>query len=314
PPRPGAGRVIRARERGGLGSLDTRLRGDGETIVARALEKDRARRYPSAGELAADIRRHLRNEPIRARPPSVLYQLGKFARRYKALVGGVAAVILALVAGLIGTTLFAMREARQRGQAEHNAALANEETTRANEEKTRADEEKTRADEEKKEALSQKQAALRQAYRANLAAAVKALQDHNVVEADRHLDDKLTEALRDWEWRHLHSRLDDSSAVLRAPPGKVLFLFPHRDELRLGTVTRTETTFVDLDGREVRKLPAQPYQLGQMIRVTPRGLWVFHWSEDKSALRLMDEDGKVWVSLPFNDWRTYSAWAMSPDH
>jgi hypothetical protein len=48
-----------------LGTLATHLRGDVETIVARALEKERARRYSSAAELAADIRRHLRNEPIR---------------------------------------------------------------------------------------------------------------------------------------------------------------------------------------------------------------------------------------------------------
>src|SRR5262249_48641098 len=125
-PLPEAARVIREQEPARLGTLDTRLRGDVETIVARALEKEPTRRYPSAAELAADVRRHLNNEPIRARAPSALYQLRKFARRNRALVGGVAAVLLALVAGLIGTTLFAVREARQRGEADHNAALADE--------------------------------------------------------------------------------------------------------------------------------------------------------------------------------------------
>jgi WD40 repeat protein len=125
-PLPEAARVIREQEPSRLGALATHLRGDVETIVARALEKERARRYSSSAELAADVRRHLRNEPIRARPPSALYQLGKFARRNKALVGGVAAVMLALLAGLIGTTLFAVREGRQRGEADHNAALASE--------------------------------------------------------------------------------------------------------------------------------------------------------------------------------------------
>src|SRR5262249_57973183 len=110
---------IREQEPSRLGALDGRLRGDVETIVAKALEKEPARRYPSAAELAEDVRRHLRNEPIRARPPSALYQLRKFARRNKALVGGVAAVMAALVAGLIGTTIFAVRESRQRGEAEH---------------------------------------------------------------------------------------------------------------------------------------------------------------------------------------------------
>src|SRR5260370_4181657 len=113
---PEAARVIREQEPSRLGSLDPRLRGDVETIIARALVKDPARRYPSAAELAADIRRHLRDETIRARPPSALYQLGKFARRHKALVGGVAGVMAALLVGLIGTLLVAFR-------AEHNARM-----------------------------------------------------------------------------------------------------------------------------------------------------------------------------------------------
>jgi tetratricopeptide (TPR) repeat protein len=95
---PEAARVIRDEEPTRLGSLDTRCRGDVETIAARALEKDPNRRYQSAGELAADIGRHLRHEPIRARPPSALYHLRKFARRHKALVV-TTAVFLALLLG-----------------------------------------------------------------------------------------------------------------------------------------------------------------------------------------------------------------------
>src|SRR5262249_52930098 len=87
-PLPEAARIIRERKPSRLGSIDSHFRGDVETIVAKALEKDRTRRYPSAAELAADIRRYLANEPIRARPTSALYQLRKFARRHKGLVGG----------------------------------------------------------------------------------------------------------------------------------------------------------------------------------------------------------------------------------
>src|SRR5262249_19474755 len=78
-PLPEAVRLIREQEPSRLGSLDGRLRGDVETVVAKALEKDPARRYPSSADLAADIRRHLSHEPIRARPPSAPYQLRKFA-------------------------------------------------------------------------------------------------------------------------------------------------------------------------------------------------------------------------------------------
>lgn len=79
-----------------LSSLDSAFRGDISTIVAKALEKDPARRYQTAAEMATDIRRNLGDEPIFARPATTLYQLGKFARRNKALVGGVCVAVLAL--------------------------------------------------------------------------------------------------------------------------------------------------------------------------------------------------------------------------
>jgi len=84
-------------------SFDRRLAGDVETIMLHALEKDRQRRYQSASDLAADIRRHLDRRPIQARPPSVRYVLSRFVARHRAAVaaGGLAAV--ALVGGVAGT-------------------------------------------------------------------------------------------------------------------------------------------------------------------------------------------------------------------
>ena len=109
-----------------LGRRRASLAGDVETIVGKALEKDPERRYGSAEELAADIRRYLALEPIRARAPSTLYQLRKFARRNRVLVGGVAAVILSLVAGIVFTT-------REYQRAERAGRLAEEEALRARE-------------------------------------------------------------------------------------------------------------------------------------------------------------------------------------
>lgn len=111
---PEAARIIRDEEPTRLSSIDRALRGDVETIVAKALQKDKTRRYPSAAEMAEDIRRYLRDEPIVARPASTMYQLGKFARRNKGLVVAVCAVLLALVGGLISTSTYAFRERRQR--------------------------------------------------------------------------------------------------------------------------------------------------------------------------------------------------------
>ncbi|MCK6459438.1 MAG: serine/threonine protein kinase, partial [Planctomycetes bacterium] len=80
-------------------SLDRGLRGDVSLILRKALAKEPARRYDGAAALAEDIRRHLRDEPIVARAPTATYQIRKFVRRHRALVGGVAATIAALVVG-----------------------------------------------------------------------------------------------------------------------------------------------------------------------------------------------------------------------
>jgi tetratricopeptide (TPR) repeat protein len=101
-----------------LGRLDRTLRGDVETIFAVALAKEKERRYTSAHELAADIRRHLTDEPITARPATATYQLGKFARRHRALVGGALGIVLALIIGLAGTLYGLVQASRERDDAE----------------------------------------------------------------------------------------------------------------------------------------------------------------------------------------------------
>jgi eukaryotic-like serine/threonine-protein kinase len=100
-----------------LSSINRIYRGDVETIVAKALEKDKERRYASAAELAADIRRYLADQPIVARPPSTSHQLKKFARRHRALVAATAAVFLVLIAGMVVSTLQAVRARRAEASA-----------------------------------------------------------------------------------------------------------------------------------------------------------------------------------------------------
>ncbi len=144
-PLPDAIRTICEGEPTPLSSVDRVLRGDVETIVAKALEKERDDRYQTAAGLAADIRRYLNDEPISARPRSTWYQARKFAARNKALVGGIAASFVFLVAGIIGVSIALVRaqeaEARQgieaqraageRERAERAQALAESEQARA---------------------------------------------------------------------------------------------------------------------------------------------------------------------------------------
>ncbi|MDP7572015.1 MAG: tetratricopeptide repeat protein, partial [Myxococcota bacterium] len=87
-----------------LNGLRKRLHGDLDWIAMKALEKDRTRRYATVQELAADLGRHLADEPVEAGPPSARYRFVKFVRRNRVGVAAGALVLLALAAGIAATT------------------------------------------------------------------------------------------------------------------------------------------------------------------------------------------------------------------
>ncbi len=129
-----AARVIADAEPAALGTVASACRGDVSTIVAKAMEKDRERRYQTASELAADIGRYLNDEPIAARPPSTVYQLTKFAKRNKGLVAGMSAAVLLLILGVVGTSVGLARAVEQRKRAEEQTQIAESEKSRADDE------------------------------------------------------------------------------------------------------------------------------------------------------------------------------------
>ena len=93
------------------------LRGDLDNIVAKALKKAPAERYPTAAAFADDLRRYLADEPIAARPDSLRYRGAKFVRRHRLAVGAVSVTLLALIGGIVGTTWQAIEARRERDQA-----------------------------------------------------------------------------------------------------------------------------------------------------------------------------------------------------
>jgi serine/threonine protein kinase/WD40 repeat protein len=113
-----AARMVRDDEPTRLGAVDPSLRGDLETVVSKAIEKDPDRRYPSAAALAADLRRFLADEPIHARPTTRIERARRFARRNRAMVWGVSSTIVALTAGLIAAIVFAVNAEFARERAE----------------------------------------------------------------------------------------------------------------------------------------------------------------------------------------------------
>jgi serine/threonine protein kinase/tetratricopeptide (TPR) repeat protein len=100
------------------------VRGELDWIVMKALEKDRSRRYETANGLAHDIEHYLHDEPVAAGPPSTAYRFRKFVRRNKGPVLAASLVLLALVIGVIGTTLGLFRAKQQRRIAEENEQKA----------------------------------------------------------------------------------------------------------------------------------------------------------------------------------------------
>jgi serine/threonine protein kinase/tetratricopeptide (TPR) repeat protein len=106
-----------------------RMRSDLDTVVLKALAKDRDRRYESAAALGADLRRYLRDEPVDAAPPSVRYRASKFVRRHRlAVVLGSGAAATLLIGAVIAT--IGLVEAR-RAQAEAAASAARAKAARA---------------------------------------------------------------------------------------------------------------------------------------------------------------------------------------
>src|SRR5690242_12188955 len=101
-----------------------RLSPDLETIVGKALEKEPDRRYSSAAALAEDVERYLSSQPILARPPSTIYQIQKFAARNRGLVAGIAAAFVVLIAGVVVSSLLALRATRAETLARQELARA----------------------------------------------------------------------------------------------------------------------------------------------------------------------------------------------
>ena len=98
--------------------LSGEVKGDVETIVAKALKKAPSERYANAAALADDVRRYLAREPIAARPDAPLYRATRFVQRYRAGVAAASLTVIGLSVG-IGVALWQAREARaQRVQAE----------------------------------------------------------------------------------------------------------------------------------------------------------------------------------------------------
>ncbi len=182
-------------------ALVRQIRGDLDWITLKAMHKDRAMRYAGASELAADIERHLRRQPVLAGPPGVIYKLRKYVSRNRTALGVTAALVLTGATVLTTLTVYRQRTAAREERIERREAIAAEVEQRA---------------------LAEAQW---QAYLANIAAADAAIQLGDFRGARRRLD-QAPERFRNFEWWYLQGLTD--AATLAVPleglSGPVVFL------------------------------------------------------------------------------------------
>jgi WD40 repeat protein/predicted Ser/Thr protein kinase len=255
-------RVIDQQEPSRLGSIDRRYRGDLEVIVAKALEKKTAARYASAADLAADIRRYLRREPIRARKVRAAERSWRWARRNPmvALLAGALTTVLLLAT--VGSLLAARRFAHS-ARAERALRLS--------------------ADSARDAAAARERAERWERYRSSIAAASAAQQLQNSGTGERALE-AAPEEHRNWEWRHLHSLLEGASLVVRVPPGRV--------GPRAISPNSRQIAVVGNEGKAVL-FDAATGRGGPLLEGPPGEVISLEWSPDGRQLAIAAKDGTI---------------------
>ncbi|MCY2960982.1 MAG: serine/threonine-protein kinase [Planctomycetota bacterium] len=137
---------------------DPSLRGDLETILLKALEKEPGRRYASAAALADDLRHFLADEVIAARPPSSAYQLRKLVARHKLAFGAAAAIFVIAVGSAIA--LGSMYARAERGRIDAESATGRESVARRAADEARAEADRQRVEAQTQRALAEQRRAL----------------------------------------------------------------------------------------------------------------------------------------------------------
>ena len=235
---------------------------DLEAIVLKCLEKAPSRRYRSGAELADDLGRFREGRSVTAQPVSTVGRAVRWCRRHPSTAGLLVALGSVVLAALVLVSWKWLEADEQRGLAKEKERLA-----------------------------------LNQAYRARIAAALSALQGHDVQEAGRQLE-AAPPSLREWEWKHLESRLDESAFAFPPRPGEQLSLVTTDQELGLLAVTSTHLRLMDMNARETRNIPVQSHGLGV------RALHTRHGLRFKGCINgadcVLDGDGKVLLSIPFS--------------
>ena len=236
--------------------LMNQLKGDLDWIVMKCLEKDRTRRYETANGLAFDLKRHLNNEPVLARPPSMAYKFQKAYRRNKLVFAAGAAVSVALFLGIIVSASQAIRATHAKrvaldAQAQESAQREKAETSEQKAVAAQANESKLRAQAEADELVARQRA-----YASDMNAAAQAMAGDNLGRAQNLLNRQRPQPgqkdLRGWEWRYLWQQTrSDALFSLAQESGEIISLAgsPDGSRLAVGLAHRGGLSVWDLRNR-----------------------------------------------------------------
>ena len=176
------------------GQLKRELAGDLDSIVMKAIDKDRHYRYGSASEFAADIERYLKNEPVLAGPPGAAYRTRKFVVRHKLPVAAAVAVAVALIGGIFATTWEARVAGQERAAAISEKANAQRQSRLAEEKAREADAQRVEADAQRAQAEKHRREAEGQSARADAQTAAARLERSRAEEKAREATEQRMEA------------------------------------------------------------------------------------------------------------------------
>jgi eukaryotic-like serine/threonine-protein kinase len=305
------------------------LQGDLDWIVMKCLEKDRTRRYETANGLAADIQRHLKNEPVVARPPTVAYRFQKSFRRNKLVFTAATAVAIALLVGIAVSTwqTFAARRAQRETEAartgeQRQRLEAQKKQAEAEAERQRAETEQQRADAQARKATESQQQARRLLYASDMNLAQQSLNQNNLGKArrllDRHRPQPGEEDLRGWEWRYLW-QLTRSSALVtltnRPLRGSDLSFSPDGSRLAVGWEDGRVDLW-DVPGRRLLRSLTEGADFSEAhVAFSPaRNLLVTTSSNNVVKLLNLDSglNSILWQSASPSKWKVHNLW-FSPD-
>ncbi len=262
------------------------LRGDLDWIVMKCLEKDRTRRYETANGLAQDIERHMKQEPVGARPASTAYRVQKFIRRNKLMVTATALVAVALVLGIVVSTWQAVRATRAEGKAEK--ALVNESAQRQKAERAQASEA-----EQRRLAVQARELAQRNLYVANMNLAQTAWEQSNIGQLRQILEDTQESPYRNFEWHYWQQKTHLALKTFRGHHDYVVRVAFSPDGHRIASASWDQTAKVwdAATGRELLTLKGHHFRLSSVL-FSPNGQRIVTGSWDQTA--------KVWEAASGN--------------